>query len=219
MKLAPDPENSGRVAHVSRLAIAALALPLARRMRAKHLRRAAAAQGGGRKSAAAPDHPLSGSDRQHRGDQVGRPGGAGAGLPRLDRLQGRHLRQGRHHAVHDRARDLQAEARPGAGRGSRRAGHGQAGRGRLQAADRSRGETGGLAVATLDTSTSTRDNAQAVLQQAQANTRIAEVNYGYTKVARPSTASPPRIWCRSANSSARPRRRSWRPSSRSIRSM
>src|SRR6185437_7577741 len=39
--------------------------------------------------------------------------------------------------------------------------------------------------ATLETSTSTRDNAQANLQQAQVNTRIAEVNYGYTKVAAP----------------------------------
>jgi RND family efflux transporter MFP subunit len=39
--------------------------------------------------------------------------------------------------------------------------------------------------ATLDTSTSTRDNAQANLQQAQANTRIAEVNHGYTKVSAP----------------------------------
>lgn len=39
--------------------------------------------------------------------------------------------------------------------------------------------------ATLDTSTSTRDNAQSGLQQAQVNTRIAAVNYGYTKVAAP----------------------------------
>jgi len=39
--------------------------------------------------------------------------------------------------------------------------------------------------ATLDVSTSNRDNAQAGLQQAQANTRIAEVNYGYTKVTAP----------------------------------
>ena len=39
--------------------------------------------------------------------------------------------------------------------------------------------------ATLDTSTSARDNAQASLLQAQANTRIAEVNYGYTKVTAP----------------------------------
>jgi RND family efflux transporter MFP subunit len=39
--------------------------------------------------------------------------------------------------------------------------------------------------ATLDTSTSARDNAQANLQQAQVNTKIAEINYGYTKVAAP----------------------------------
>src|SRR6201985_919817 len=39
--------------------------------------------------------------------------------------------------------------------------------------------------ATLDSSTSTRDNAQANLQQAQGHTRIAEVNYGYTKVVAP----------------------------------
>jgi RND family efflux transporter MFP subunit len=39
--------------------------------------------------------------------------------------------------------------------------------------------------ATLDTSTSARDNAQASLQQARVNTRIAEVNYGYTNVAAP----------------------------------
>jgi RND family efflux transporter MFP subunit len=39
--------------------------------------------------------------------------------------------------------------------------------------------------ATLDTSTSTRDNAQANLQQTQANTKIAAVNYGYTNVTAP----------------------------------
>ena len=39
--------------------------------------------------------------------------------------------------------------------------------------------------ATLDTSTSARDNAQANLQQAQVNTRIAAVNYGYTNVTAP----------------------------------
>jgi RND family efflux transporter MFP subunit len=39
--------------------------------------------------------------------------------------------------------------------------------------------------ATLENSTSARDNAQAGLQQAQINTRIAAVNYGYTKVAAP----------------------------------
>src|SRR5258705_5428211 len=39
--------------------------------------------------------------------------------------------------------------------------------------------------ATLDTSTSTRDNAQANLLQAQGNTKIAAVNYGYTNVTAP----------------------------------
>jgi len=39
--------------------------------------------------------------------------------------------------------------------------------------------------ATLDNSTSTRDNAQANLLQAQVNTKIAAVNYGYTHVAAP----------------------------------
>jgi RND family efflux transporter MFP subunit len=39
--------------------------------------------------------------------------------------------------------------------------------------------------ATLDNSTSARDNAQANLQQAEVNTRIAVVNYGYTKVVAP----------------------------------
>ena len=39
--------------------------------------------------------------------------------------------------------------------------------------------------ATLDNSTSARDNAQANLQQAQVNTRIAAVNYGYTNVTAP----------------------------------
>src|SRR6195256_974122 len=39
--------------------------------------------------------------------------------------------------------------------------------------------------ATLDQSTSSRDNAQANLQQAQVNTKIAAVNYGYTNVVAP----------------------------------
>jgi RND family efflux transporter MFP subunit len=38
---------------------------------------------------------------------------------------------------------------------------------------------------TLETSTATRDNAQASLQQAQVNTKIAAVNYGYTNVVAP----------------------------------
>ena len=38
---------------------------------------------------------------------------------------------------------------------------------------------------TLETSTATRDNARASLQQAQANTKIADINYTYTKVTAP----------------------------------
>ena len=168
---------------------------------------------------AAPGDALSRGHRQHRGDQECRSGRARAGLPAIDRLPGRHLRQAGHPAVHDRARHLQAEARPGAGGRGRRAGLAAAGRGRLQAAERSRAAAGG-SQATLDTSTSTRDNAQANLQQAQANTRLAEVNYGYTKVDRAVRRHRHRAsWSRSANSSASPRRPSSRPSSRSTRSM
>ena len=42
-----------------------------------------------------------------------------------------------------------------------------------------------VAQATLDNSTSARDNAQANLQQAQVNTRIAALNYSYTNVTAP----------------------------------
>jgi RND family efflux transporter MFP subunit len=42
-----------------------------------------------------------------------------------------------------------------------------------------------VAQSTLDQSTSTRDNTQANLQQAQVNTKIAAVNYGYTNVVAP----------------------------------
>src|SRR6202453_4210528 len=43
--------------------------------------------------------------------------------------------------------------------------------------------------ATLDTSTSSRDNAQANLQQAEANPKIAAINYGYTNVVAPFDGS------------------------------
>ena len=42
-----------------------------------------------------------------------------------------------------------------------------------------------VAQATLDSATSARDNAQANLQQAQASTKIAAINYGYTDVVAP----------------------------------
>ena len=92
-----------------------------------------------------PDHALSGSHRQHRADQERRSGRPRAGLPAIDQLPGRHLREGRHHAVHDRARNLQTQARAGAGGRGRRAGHAEAGRGRFQAAVGSGAAAGGLA--------------------------------------------------------------------------
>jgi RND family efflux transporter MFP subunit len=73
--------------------------------------------------------------------------------------------------------------------------------------------------ATLDTSTSARDNAQANLLQAQANTRIAAVNYGYTNVVAPFDGIVTAHLISVGDSSARRRRRSLPPSWRSIRSM
>src|SRR5271156_5809998 len=46
-------------------------------------------------------------------------------------------------------------------------------------------QTHATSQATFDQSVSTRDNAQASLQQAQINTKIAAINYGYTNVAAP----------------------------------
>ena len=108
----------------------------ARRLRGQeHFRRAAAAQGGRRHAGAAPGDALCRGHRQHRADQERRSRRARAGLPAIDRLPGRHLRQAGHPAVHDRARDLQAQARPGAGGRGRRAGLAPAGGSRLQAAE------------------------------------------------------------------------------------
>ena len=73
--------------------------------------------------------------------------------------------------------------------------------------------------ATLDTSTSARDNAQANLQQAQANTKIAAVNYGYTKVTAPFDGVVSAHLVSVGELVGAPRRRSLRPSWRSIRSM
>ncbi len=90
-------------------------------------------------------HALSRGHRQHRADQECRSGRARAGRAAIDQLPGRHLREGGHHAVHDRARNLQAEARAGPGRRGRRAGVAEAGRGRLQASVRPGAAAGGLA--------------------------------------------------------------------------
>jgi multidrug efflux pump subunit AcrA (membrane-fusion protein) len=71
--------------------------------------------------------------------------------------------------------------------------------------------------ATLDTSTANRDNAQASLQQAEANTKIAAINYGYTNVVAPfdGIVSAHLV---SVGLSARRRQRSSPPSCSSTRS-
>ena len=148
-----------------------------------------------------------------------RSGRARAGLPAIDQLSGRHLRQGGHHAVHDRARDLQAEARAGAGGRSRRAGLAQAGRGRFQAAGRSGAAAGGLAGDARYLDLHARQRAgQSAAGPGQHQDRRGQLRLHQGRPRR-STASSARIWSRSANSSASPRRPSSRPSWRSIRSM
>ena len=88
------------------------------------------------------------------------------------------------HAVHHRARALQAQARAGAGGRSRRPGDAEAGRGRIRAAGRAV-EPSGRIEAALDNALANRDSAQAKLKQAQADTRQAEINLGYTQVKAP----------------------------------
>ena len=105
-------------------------------------------------------------------------------LQSINYKDGAFVKEGTH-AVHDRARNLQAETRPGPGGGSRRAGVAEAGRSRLQAPGRS-GRSGRRSRRRRSIPRRpTRDNAQANLQQAQANTKIAAVNYGYTNVVAP----------------------------------
>ena len=171
--------------HVSRMIIRHIGGGRVKCLRAKYFCAAAAAQGRGGGARSENHHALSRRHRQCRGGQECRSGCARAGLSAIDRLQGRYLRQARHHAVHDRARDLQAQARTGAGRRDRRAGVAEAGRRPITSGRSDLVQRQAVSQATLDTSTSTRDNAQANLQQAQANTKIAQVNYGYTNVTAP----------------------------------
>ena len=188
-------------------------------LRAKYFCAAAAAEGGGRGAGAEEHHALSRRHRQHRAGQDRRSGRARAGLSAIDQLSGRRRRQGRHHAVHDRARDLQAQARTGAGRRSRRAGDGEAGGGRLTSARsiwcRSRRSRSRRWIPPPPPATMRRP----VCCRRRSTPRSRRSITAIPMSPRRSTASSPRIWSRSASSSAWPRRRSWRRSSRSIRSM
>ena len=206
-------------ASVRRAAFAVAAMRHLKCLRTKYFCSAAAAESRCRGAGATVLHALSGSDRQYRADQECRSGRARAGLSAIDQLQGRRLREGRHHAVHDRARDLQAEARTGAGRGSRRAGIGEAGRGGLQApagtgaaAGRFPGDAGYIPPRRATTRRRTCCRPRSTPRSRRSITAIP-------MWPRRSTASSARISSPSANSSARRRRRSLPPSWRSIRSM
>ena len=158
----------------------------ARRLRGQeHFRAAAAAEGGRRHAGPAAVTRYLEATGNTAPVNSRRSGRARAGLPAGRSTTRTARRQEGHAAVHHRAGALQAQARAGAGRGGRRAGDAQAGRGRLQAAGRSGAAPGRRRRPPSITRPSTRDNAQANLQQAQANTKHRRRSiYGYTKVTR-----------------------------------
>jgi RND family efflux transporter MFP subunit len=184
MKLAPDPENSGRVAHASRLAIAALALPLL--------------AGCEQNTYVAPPPPkvdvanplqspitryLEATGNTAAVKQVDLVARVQGFLASIDYKDGTFVKEGTTlFTIEPETYKLKLEQAQAAEAGAQAT--------LRQAEFDFKRQTDlvakqAVSQATLDTSTSTRDNAQANLQQAQANTRIAEVNYGYTKVAAP----------------------------------
>ena len=142
----------------------------------------------------------------------------GAGRAAIDQLSGRHPRQGRHDAVHDRARDLQAEARAGAGGRGRRAGVAEAGRSRLQAPVGSGCQAGRLAGDARYVHLRRATTPRPTCSRPRSTPRSPRSITATPRWSRRSTASSARIWSRSANSSARRRRPSSPPSCSSIRS-
>jgi len=184
MKLAPDPENAGRHASVSRLAIAALALPLL----AGCEQNTFVPPPPPKVEVAPPlQHPITryleatGNTAAIKSvDLVARVQGF---LASIDYRDGTFVKQGTTlFTIEPETYKLKLEQAQAAEAGS------QASLKQAEADfNRQKDLVAKQAVSqsTLDTSTSTRDNAQANLQQAQANTRIAEVNYGYTKVSAP----------------------------------
>ena len=183
MKLAPDPENTGRIAHVSRLAIAAL-LPLL--------------AGCEQNTYVAPPPPkvevanplqrpitryleATGNTAAIKSvDLVARVQGF---LASIDYKDGTFVKEGtKLFTIEPETYKLKLEQAQAAEAGSQAT--------LKQAEADFKRQTDlvakqAVSVSTLDTSTSTRDNAQASLSQAQANTRIAEVNYSYTTVSAP----------------------------------
>jgi RND family efflux transporter MFP subunit len=184
MKLAPDPENSGRVAHVSRLAITALALPLL--------------AGCDQNTYVAPPPPkvevanplqrpitryLEATGNTAAIKQVDLVARVQGFLASIDYKDGTFVKEGTTlFTIEPETYKLKLDQARAAEAGAQ-ASLKQAEADYKRQADLVAKQA--VSQATLDTSTSTRDNAQANLQQAQANTSIAEVNHGYTKVAAP----------------------------------
>jgi RND family efflux transporter MFP subunit len=184
MKLAPDPENSGRLALVSRLAIAALALPLL---------------AGCEQNTFVPPPPpkvevanplqrpitryLEATGNTAAIKQVDLVARVQGFLASIDYKDGTFVKEGTTlFTIEPETYKLKLDQARAAEAGAQ-ASLKQAEADYKRQADLVAKQA--VSQATLDTSTSTRDNAQANLQQAQANTSIAEVNYGYTKVAAP----------------------------------
>src|ERR1700759_2964106 len=183
MKLAPDPENAGRVVHVSRLAIVAL-LPLLSGCEQNTY----VAPPPPKVVVAVPlQHPITryleatgNTAAIKQVDLVARVQGF---LASIDYKDGTFVKEGtKLFTIEPETYKLKLDQAKAAEAGSQAT---------LKQAEadfnRQKDLVAKQAVSqsTLDTSTSTRDNAQAVLQQSQANTKLAEVNYGYTKVAAP----------------------------------
>jgi RND family efflux transporter MFP subunit len=184
MKLAPDPENPRRVTLVSRLAIAALALPLL----AGCEQNTFVPPPPPKVEVATPlQHPITryleatGNTAAIKSvDLVARVQGF---LASIDYKDGTFVKEGTTlFTIEPETYKLKLEQAQAAEAGA------QASVKQAEADfNRQKDLVAKQAVSqsTLDTSTSTRDNAQASLQQAQANTKIADVNFGYTKVAAP----------------------------------
>jgi RND family efflux transporter MFP subunit len=183
MKLAPDPDSS-RIAHVSRLAIAALALPIL----AGCEQNTFVPPPPPKVDVANPvQHPITryleatGNTAAIKSvDLVARVQGF---LASIDYKDGTFVKEGtKLFTIEPETYKLKLEQAKAAEAGSQAT---------LKQAEsdfsRQKDLVAKQAVSqsTLDTSTSTRDNAQAVLQQSQANTRIAEINYSYSTVSAP----------------------------------
>ena len=184
MKLAPDPENRGRDIPVRRLAIAALALPLL--------------AGCEQNTYVAPPPPkvevanplqqpitryLEATGNTAAIKQVDLVARVQGFLASIDYKDGTFVKQGTTlFTIEPETYKLkleQAQAAEVGAQSSVKQAEADFNRQKELVAKQA------VSQATLDTSTSTRDNAQANLQQAQASTRIAEVNYSYTKVTAP----------------------------------